>query len=600
MANKYVNPAGTINGDGLASGDPVNGYQECGLSGKAGGDATGLATTTQYYFKVAVNGGASTEKSITTAADVTFTAVIALMNAQMTSGLAGVVWSLTGGDLRCTSPNGGATSAIALAAGTTGTNLFATLTGFSAFDAAVAGTSGAWNDLLLAFAGTNPAACGNVAAGDNVYVKCPTGTTTINLGATLTFNSTATVAAPINWIFDAGVVWSGQTGTIQINTNTSGTYTVAHKAYNNLLCSAAYNLIWNSAYTGSSNVIWFILATGGHRYLKAITTQTTGNRGHTFQIGLPALDDSVRLYSPYFGLGSAGAAAPSISSAGISFGNSYSQPTVEMWNPTFDMTGNRTTASVMWLPTNNYCAGTVRVYGGAVTNGVETQTLFCCIGNIPWHIQCEGFNPGTLLLFNTSGSTRSADLQQIFLSSIPGTLADYTKITNTSRVDWRAGQNYPTLTALLQDNSTGFSYKVYPQYTDVGFPTLLPLVSKYFTDTAATKTITVELLISNNYTNPKQNQWWLELEYVKDSDSTIAYQTSYEIVPVAGATNLASSTAAWSATTYGATSYTKYKIVLTTSAAIKQNTFIKAKVFSNYKAPSTSDFYFVDPELNIT
>lgn len=112
------------------------GYQECGLTGKTSTSATGLSNTSTYYFKVTKDGGAQTEKSITTAADTTYGAVIILMNAQMTGALAGCVWSVTSaGDLRCTSPTFGASSSIALAAGSTGTNLFATLTGFVAFEA---------------------------------------------------------------------------------------------------------------------------------------------------------------------------------------------------------------------------------------------------------------------------------------------------------------------------------------------------------------------------------------------------------------------------------------------------------------------------------
>lgn len=123
----------------LSNTTSVQGYQECGLTGKTGGTATGLATTTQYWFKVNCDGHGVVEKSITTAADVTYTAVIALMNAQMTGLLAGVVWALNGGDLRCTSPTWGQAGSIALADGTSGTNLFVTLTGFTAFDTAVAG-----------------------------------------------------------------------------------------------------------------------------------------------------------------------------------------------------------------------------------------------------------------------------------------------------------------------------------------------------------------------------------------------------------------------------------------------------------------------------
>lgn len=119
---------------GLPASLVFSGYQECGLSGISDEKSTGLSTTTQYYYKVTIN-GEQTEYDITTASDVTYSAVIALMNAQNT----GATFSIVGGDLRCTSDAVTGVSTIALAAGTTGTDLFATLTGFSAFDTAVTG-----------------------------------------------------------------------------------------------------------------------------------------------------------------------------------------------------------------------------------------------------------------------------------------------------------------------------------------------------------------------------------------------------------------------------------------------------------------------------
>jgi hypothetical protein len=115
-----------------------HGYQECGLSGKALATATGLSATTTYYFKIAIDGGASTEYSITTGAVLTYEIVIDLMNDELTAAK----FSLVDGDLRCTSNLLGANSAIALAAGTTGTDLFATLTDFDAFEDAVATEAG--------------------------------------------------------------------------------------------------------------------------------------------------------------------------------------------------------------------------------------------------------------------------------------------------------------------------------------------------------------------------------------------------------------------------------------------------------------------------
>ena len=114
-----------------------NGYQECGLSSKTLTTATGLSTTTQYYFKINVDGAGVVEEDFTTGADVTYEAVIALITATIA---AGATAELVNGDLRFISDLTGVASTIALTAGTTGTDLFATLTGFTAFDEAVAGS----------------------------------------------------------------------------------------------------------------------------------------------------------------------------------------------------------------------------------------------------------------------------------------------------------------------------------------------------------------------------------------------------------------------------------------------------------------------------
>ena len=99
------------------------GYQECGLSDKAETSATGLSTTTQYYYKININGAGVTEYDITTAASATFSAVIALLNAENT----GATWALVGGNLRLTSDAVAGASTIAVTAGTTGTDLLTTM-----------------------------------------------------------------------------------------------------------------------------------------------------------------------------------------------------------------------------------------------------------------------------------------------------------------------------------------------------------------------------------------------------------------------------------------------------------------------------------------
>lgn len=114
-----------------------NGYQECGLTDKTLTTATGLAATTTYYFKANIDGAGVVEEDFTTASDVTYAAVIDLMNATLA---ASAKFELVNGDLRCTSDSTGSSSSVALSAGTTGTDAFGALTDFTAFQTAVAGS----------------------------------------------------------------------------------------------------------------------------------------------------------------------------------------------------------------------------------------------------------------------------------------------------------------------------------------------------------------------------------------------------------------------------------------------------------------------------
>lgn len=121
-----------------------SGYQELGFAGKTGITETGLATPIQYYFKIALDGAGEVEYNITTAGDTTYAAVIILIN----TALAAVdcECGLVDGDFRFTSYKDGNGSSIGLGAGTTGNDLFATLTDWAGFEAAVPGS---FNDLFI-------------------------------------------------------------------------------------------------------------------------------------------------------------------------------------------------------------------------------------------------------------------------------------------------------------------------------------------------------------------------------------------------------------------------------------------------------------------
>lgn len=88
----------------------IAGYQEFGMSGVIGTNFTPLADG-DYEFNIAVNGGASSLKSITVSGGpITYNALLALIDAVLTGATSGI----TGGDIRITSSTPGASSAIAL------------------------------------------------------------------------------------------------------------------------------------------------------------------------------------------------------------------------------------------------------------------------------------------------------------------------------------------------------------------------------------------------------------------------------------------------------------------------------------------------------
>jgi hypothetical protein len=117
------------------------GYQECGMTGLTGATDTGLSASNTYYFKMNVDGSGEQEYNISTGAGptITYSDLLTLLAACMAANTVNAEWNLWAGDLRATSMSNSSPSTIALASGTTGTDLFSSLTGFTAFDSAVDG-----------------------------------------------------------------------------------------------------------------------------------------------------------------------------------------------------------------------------------------------------------------------------------------------------------------------------------------------------------------------------------------------------------------------------------------------------------------------------
>lgn len=207
---------GTItfsNASGVAA---TSGYQEFGMSGVVGGDNTSLADG-DYKFQIAVDGGAASEKTITVSGGpITYTALLALINAQ----ISGATASIESGDIRITSSTSGASSSIALTAGTS-TDLFTALS--TTLDTAIAGAAATSGYGTITF----PA-----SINENDKCDIPAGVYVINLtvdGGAAT-NHNITVIGNETWgqfasLFDSisGVSGSIISGTLRVISDTTGT-----------------------------------------------------------------------------------------------------------------------------------------------------------------------------------------------------------------------------------------------------------------------------------------------------------------------------------------------------------------------------------------
>jgi len=255
-------------GTPVAGVDATGGYQEVGLDvvhtsicGLVGDTYYFTVNGTEYYFSLTSTGASTMD----------YDDVVDSMNAALVG--AGVTASFVTNDIRVTHDTAGAGNNIALAAGSSGTDLFSSLTGWDSFDTAVPGA-----DATSGYGGFGMTitACGGQASGLSAasrYYFTLNGTEyTILTASTLTY---AAIAALINTAITAdGFTCSAATTDIVItNTDTGSDSTVTIESGT---AKAASN--GQMEFTLSSQLI--IARTAGY----AEITATVGANTYTFGI----------------------------------------------------------------------------------------------------------------------------------------------------------------------------------------------------------------------------------------------------------------------------------------------------------------------------
>ena len=459
--------------------------------------------------------------------------------------------------------------------------------GTASNEAASAGAAGAWNDINV-LEGTAPAQ-GSLAAGDVVYIRSKTSAgadITRTLSANVNLGSTgASSTNPITWILDDGTIWSGINGVLTYTT--SGNYTTTFRINNVFVSKARANWVVTNTSTSASGALSNVL--GCCNDIKFDMSAKTGPGTLSIAVGHGAV-----IENPHVKAGritnlpndNAGVFTPVESSYG------YFATVI---NPEIELTSSTLSGSVFCSA--YFTTGILRVLGGRIfgAGAVSGQAVFSSYSQTnPYAMVFESVGldiPRSMDIFNQSASrVQSTEARIVAADGLMGGHYDAAWGYATSRTD----NNPPYLAGELPDSvHTAWAYRVYPRLASVSRPMVLNS-TKLYSGEAATKTVSLEILVADTMAANKRNLW-ATISYTDDTTGLPKCVTTRDHA----AGSLTDSTANWSATVWGMVTLLKKKLSITTPTAIKQNTPIIVTLFGTLASATANDIYFVDPDFGV-
>ena len=453
------------------------------------------------------------------------------------------------------------------------------------------GGVGAWNTITY-LEGTTPA-FGALVDGDTVYVRSQDAANA-NISRTLAAsvslgNAVATAGAFITWIIDNGLIWSGIDGTITYTS--ASTWVVTNRQYNRIVSKTPNSFIVKNTSTNQSAGTTMCINNGEMVNTKFDWTAKTGpGQCYAVQLG-----ESAVLENPKIDWGAIGGTATD--QRGLIRGINSTTGKITVICPEIIL-NNSTVGMPIFYPGDTSRA-LIGVTGGSISGAGATsgQPLFCpSNGNASSFFRSIGLQfPRTMDVVNSTYETASAfqgtgSVEVIGCDGGVGGHLEKEWGFATSRTD----SNPPTLQALLPNStSTQWSWRVYPKSAANVTPMMLQSM-KLFTGAATTKTITQEILVANTMA-PHKGNLWMTVEYTDNATGAIKHLSTRDYANGA----LDSSTAAWSASVWGAITFNKQKLEIATPTSIKQDTPIVVTIWSSLPSASANDVYFIDPDFGV-
>lgn len=451
--------------------------------------------------------------------------------------------------------------------------------GTTSAEAASNGGVGAWNTITY-FEGTTPA-YGTLPAGTTVYIRSKDAAgadiTIAKTLATTLGSAAATLTAPVYWVFDAGASWSGVSGVITYSFSTQVACTT--RDHNHIICAPSYNFVITNTMAAFGATQFCVIGKASTQNLKIDCSACSTFHG-PFHLFADGIHESMWIRSAARHL-----VLVKCASSGALNNTVFYNPKIELLLPTeldpvFDTSGYFNSAPLT-------------VFGGEVfgAGAVEGVVL------VKNQVNTGGFRayglkyPRVIALSSAAQTTTQAEA---YVNGADGILGN-AYWGYYYAYDSRDDGYYPTLNASLE-TSTGdnWSYKVYPYRTNPTLPAQI-VTSKIWSQAAAAKTVTLEILWPDAMASPTSDKVWMTVQYTDDASGLKKVQSTRNMQGV----TLATSSALWSASTYGPTLFDKHKLQITTATSIKQDTEVVIAFFSIPTAASANDVVFVDPDPSI-
>lgn len=568
MANKYIRHGATYNGDGLssavASGSTVT--FTIASPGKVNWTGHGLAANALVYFGVTTAG---------------------VLPTGITAGTTYYVRNPGTNDFEISATSGGASI-----------NFSGTPSG-----TANCTTTGAWNhiDIFLGSVAVNTITGGtqgggSIVAGDVIYIRSKTEaganiTSTLSGSTGLSMGNTAgTLTAPLTWIIDGGTIWTDISGTIFCENNTVLNGVGHGSVRNNNIIAEVAGALHFKALGGATGPAF---SQGGNSFCRnaLFDSSTRSTEGCQLFAQSGTTYDWGRLENCSF-------------KVGRSYGNpvniSIQYGTFEFVNCDFELLYSPGTDSRKTVNPGQQSCRKVTFLGGRVYGtGATTGKVFCGDNYaLAKGVHFVGFQyPVAMTLAAINNVT-----EDIFVAFAADNAVGAQMLEGWGTSISRQDNNPPRLNATLP-NSTASTWSWYlypygitatPDGTYGKFPALT--LAKMFTDTAAAKTITLEMLIGTAVTGANRATVWMDVIYIDDTTGTPKWVTT----KLSDTTALDTSTAGWDATTWGAVSFNKRKLSATTPTSIKKDTTVIIRLAYFVKAAGATEVAFVCPDVQLT